>query len=319
MACLKEYFRTIVKLNSVALGTMYLSNKYINSISSSKNMLKPGGGKYYRWQHGDVFYHKQGKGNPLVLLHNLDPAFSSYEWNEIIDELSSYYTVYSIDLPGCGRSSKENTSYTNYFYMLFLSSFIRNVVKKKCSVMASGYSSSFAIMAASTDPSLIGRIIAINPYGKKELLQTIDKKSKAASILLSVPIIGTTIYNITECRDNIDLAFTEKYMYNPFYSQKRFTDAFYEGAHFHEGKGKYLLSSIKGKYMTVNIEKALGKCGDKIVILYGDRSNSSKQIALRYQMKNNSIKALAISDTKLLPHMEKPELFMQVFLASRKL
>ena len=319
MSDLKEYARTALKLNLFALGTMHVSNRFISSIALTNNMLRRGAGKYYRWQHGDVFYQKSGSGSPIVLLHHLDPAFSSYEWCEIEDQLSIGHTVYSVDLPGCGRSCKEDTTYTNYYYVLFLSSFIKDVVKKKCIVIASGYSSSFAIMAASMNVSLIGRIVAVNPKSLKDLMQTSDKKSKAASTILSLPVLGTSVYNISQSKDNIDLAFTEKYLYNPFHSQKRFVTAFYEGAHFNESNGKYLLGSINGKYMTVNLKKALQKVGDKLVILYGEKMEKGAQIVAGYQNINSSIKTLSVSSTKFLPHMENPEAFLDAYTASRKI
>ena len=316
MARIKEYFKTILKLDLFALGVMHCANRFISSVSLTNNMLKPGLGKYYRWQHGDVFYHKSGTGKPIVLLHHLDPSFSSYEWNEILDELNTNHTVYTVDLPGCGRSCKDSTTYTNYFYVLFLTSFIKDVVKKKCTVVASGYSSSFAIMTASMNDSLIGKIIAVNPRSLKELTQTENRRSRVAATILSLPIVGTSVYNITMGRDNIDLAFTEKYLYNPFHSQKRFVNAFYEGAHYNESNGKFLLSSITGRYMTVNLRKALKRVGDKLIILYGDKSENAAQIAAAYQNINPAVKVHSIPGTKFLPQMEKPEEFMESFRAS---
>ena len=312
MIDLREYGRTILKLDLVALGAMHGSNRFISSMALTTNMLKPGAGKYYRWQHGDVFYHKSGTGKPVVLLHHLDPSFSSYEWNEVLDQLSTGHTVYAIDLPGCGRSCKENTTYTNYYYVLFLSSFIKEVIKKRCTIIASGYSSSFALMTASMYPSLIRRIIAVNPESLKSLVQTSDSRSKAAASMLTIPILGTSIYNISEGKDNIDLDFTEKYLYNPFLSQKRFVSAFYEGAHYNQGNGKYLLSSMKGRYMSVNLKKALKKAGDRMVILYGEKMENGSQIAAGYRKQNSSIKAFPISNTKFLPHMERPDAFLEV-------
>ncbi len=313
MASLKESVKTVVKLDLFALGAMHCSNRFISSIALTNNMLKPGVGKYFRWRHGDVFYHKSGSGSPIVMLHHLDPSFSSYEWNELVDQLNLHHTVYTIDLPGCGRSYKEDTTYTNYFYVLFLTAFIKEVVKKKCTIIASGYSSSFAIMTASINQSLIKKIIAVNPKSLNELIQTEDHKSKAASTILSLPIIGTAVYNIAMGRDNIDLAFTEKYLYNPFRSQKRFVNAFYEGAHFNESNGKYLLASINGKYMTVNLKKALKTVGDRVVILYGEKMEKGTQIASGYQSIHPGIKAYAIPETKFLPHMEKPDAFLETY------
>ena len=314
MASFNVSLKTYLKLNAFALGALHLSNRFISSMAQTNNMLKSGGlNKYYRWQHGDVFYHKHGSGSPIVLLHHLNPAFSSYEWNEIIDDLSASHTVYAVDLPGCGRSAKGNTNYTNYFYVMFLTSFIKDVVKKKCTVVASGYSSSFAIMTSFMNPSLVRSIIAVNPLSMKELMQTEDKKSKAAGVILSLPIVGTSVYNISQSRENIDLAFSEKYLFNPFRSQKRFVDAFYEGAHFDQSKGKYLLASIQAKYMTVNIRKALQKMGDKVTIIYGDHLENSQQLISGYQTLNPSINALSVKTTKCLPHMERPDSFLEVY------
>ena len=310
---IKESFKTILKLDLFASGLMHVSNRFISSMALTNNMLKPGAGKYFRWNHGDVFYHKSGSGSPIVLLHHLDPAFSSYEWNEVIDYFSKDHTVYTVDLPGCGRSSKNKITYTNYFYVLALKSFIREVVKKKCTVVASGYSSSFVLMAASSDESLIGRIIAVNPKSINSLTRTPNKKSRAASFLISLPVIGTSVYNMSQARSNIDYSFTEKYMFNPFRSKDRFTDAFYEGAHFNEGKGKYLLASIQGNTMTVNISSALRKVGDKLYILYGEKADNAEVIAGIYQKENDSIRIKPVPGTRMLPHMESPADFMAAY------
>lgn len=319
MASLKEHLKTVIQLNCIALGAMYIGNRFIASVAGGKNMLKPGSGKYYRWQYGDVFYTKQGEGSPLLLIHELDPSFSSYEWNEIIDNLSKTYTVYAVDLPGCGRSFKDNVSYTNYYYVLFVQDFIRNVIKGKCTVIAGGYSSSFVIMANLADERLIKKIIAVNPQSLHELMQSASRKSRAAKALLSLPILGTAVYNIVEARQNIDLSFTEKYLFNPFYSKPRFVDAFYEGAHYEESKGKFLLASKAGKFMTVNIVKGLQKAGNHLVILYGEHLENGEQIVKTYQHINPSIKALSISKAKEMPEMECPEEFIKVFEASLRI
>ena len=312
MSRLTEHVKTLLKLDAFALGIMHISNRYLGSVAAGKNMLKPGNGKYFRWKHGEVFYHKYGKGSPIVLLHHLDPAFSSYEWNEIVDDLATDHTVYTVDLPGCGRSTKKNDSYSNYYYVLFLTAFIKELVKSRCTVIASGYSSSFAIMTASVDCKLIDRIIAVNPKNVRELNRLPDSRSRAASVLISLPIIGTTLYNIVQSRDNIDLRFSEEYLYNPFRSKDRFVDAFYEGAHFHEDGGKYLLASVQGRILAVNIIEALRKVGDRLMILYGDKAEKSDSVISAYRKYNDSIVAYPVSGTRLVPHMERPQEFLSV-------
>ncbi len=313
MASIMEHIKTLIKLDVFALGILHLSNQFITSIASSKNMVKMGSGKYYTWQHGDIYYQKTGEGSPIILLHETHPYFSSYVWSEVIDQLSTNHTVYSVDLPGCGRSYKSNIEYTNYFFVLFLNSFIQDVVKEKCEIIAEGYSSSYAIMSAHAGNDKISHITAVNPYSLKDLNKPSGKKQKLASTLISLPVIGTTIYNIVTSRSNIDYHFTEKLMYNPFRSKSRYVDTCYEAAHYNNGAGKYLLSSINGNYLTVNIKNALKEKGDLITILYGEKIENANNIVKAYQRENPDIKAYSIMKTKHLPQLERPSCFISEY------
>ncbi len=319
MASFKDYFKTLVKLDVFALGILHLSNQFITSIASSKNMVKMGTGKYYQWHYGDVYYQKSGSGSPVILLHDTIPTFSSYVWNEIIDHLNVNHTVYAVDLPGCGRSFKSNIQYTNYYYVLFLNSFIKDVVKEKCEILAEGYSSSFAIMAAHAGNDMISHITAVNPYSLNDLNKSTGSREKIASTLVSLPVIGTTIYNMEVSRSNIDYNFTEKYLYNPFRSKPRYVDTCYEAAHYNNGAGKFLLASIAGNYLTVDIRKALREKGDLITILYGEKAENSQNIIKSYQKQNPNIKAYPVIKTKYLPEMERPSIFITVYNKERNI
>ena len=313
MATQKEHLKTLMKLNVFALGVMHVANRVIGSLSSGKNMLKPVNGKYYQWQYGDIFYHKYGKGSPLLLLHDLNPENSAFEWDEVIEDLSENHTLYVIDLPGCGRSAKPNISYTNYLYVLFLNRFINDVIKQQTDIIADGYSSSFVLMAALDKDSQIGYITAVNPHSFSDLIQPSDKKAVLAKNLIDSPIIGTNVYNMVMSRQNIDFRFTEEYLYNPFRSKQRFVDAFYEGSHFGESKGKYLLASFAGKYMSVDITKAVKEIGSRLTIFYGDNCENGEEIAKNYQKLNHDIKVKSIAKVKYLPSLERPEEFLAAY------
>ena len=49
-----------------------------------------------------MFVHRDGAGEPLVLLHGLGE--SHVGWRPVIDALAAEYDVIAIDLPGFGRS-----------------------------------------------------------------------------------------------------------------------------------------------------------------------------------------------------------------------
>lgn len=111
---MKKQIRNFLLLTTLTSMSIYGINKFISISSTMKNLLKNNPGKFYDWKYGKIFYNKTGKGTPVLLIHDLNPASSTEEWNKIYMSLSKNYTVYTMDLLGCGRSDKPNLTYTNY-------------------------------------------------------------------------------------------------------------------------------------------------------------------------------------------------------------
>lgn len=309
MAKFKNKVKTIVMLDILALGAMHIINKSIESSALLKNLLRPHTGRYYSWKFGDIFYKKTGEGSPVLLIHDLDSFSSGYEWNLLVDQLKKEHTVYTIDLLGCGRSEKPGITYTSYLYVQLLSDFIKDIIGEKTDIISTGLSSSFVVMTANANPDLIGDITMVNPVSLNKLEQIPDKRSKIMTAIVSIPIIGTTLYNIKSCRQNIEYSITEKYFYNPFHAQQKCIDTYYESAHYGHGNGKFLMASLDGYYLNVNIRWVLPKLENKITIIYGDKLENEKEIVQSYKKLNEKISTKTVAGTKLLPQLEKPEEF----------
>ena len=54
-----------------------------------------GEGRFWPGPFGDVFYTRQGKGRPVVLLHGIYEGASGYEWRKNFDPLSEHFAVYA--------------------------------------------------------------------------------------------------------------------------------------------------------------------------------------------------------------------------------
>ncbi|WP_299609349.1 alpha/beta hydrolase [uncultured Aquimarina sp.] len=68
-------------------------------------------GLYFTYKNHEIFYKKEGKGDPLILVHGFPT--SSWDWHKIWDRLVDSYQVYAIDMLGFGFSSKpEEFVYT---------------------------------------------------------------------------------------------------------------------------------------------------------------------------------------------------------------
>lgn len=91
---------SFIKLLTATGFALFLANKYIDNKSNNKNKVHSTG-EFFNYKYGEVYYNKFGSGDPILLIHDLNAMSSSYEWEEIIDDLSENHTVYTIDLLGC--------------------------------------------------------------------------------------------------------------------------------------------------------------------------------------------------------------------------
>ena len=77
--------------------------------------------------------------------------------------------VYTIDFLGYGLSDKPNITYTNYLYVQSIIDFIKKIIGKKTSIIATGDAAPVAIMACHNDGEVIDKMIFINPQSINKL------------------------------------------------------------------------------------------------------------------------------------------------------
>jgi len=307
----KQKLKTTIFLTTLAIAILHIVNRYIISTAIIQNLLSRSNFRRFKWRFGDIFYTKAGEGKPLLLIHNLTPCSSSYEWNGLVHQLAKNHTVYTLDLLGCGRSDKPNMTYTNFLYVQLISDFIKNVIGEETDIISSGLSSSFIIMACHNDSTMFGKIIMINPESLSKLKHAPGKYSKATKLLMDFPIVGTFIYNLLMSKNNLEYLFTEEYLYNPFRLQPKFLNTYYESAHLGNCGGRHLLSSINGLYVNIDITHALTKIDNPISIIAGKKCNNIKAITNEYLEINPKITLAFIENTKVLPQLEAPEALYQ--------
>lgn len=309
---------TISILFSIATGIIYIANRLIFATAVLKEMLKSTANNYYEWRFGKIFYKKYGTGSPILLIHDLTVYSSAYEWNKIADELAKTHTVYAIDLLGCGRSDKQKITYTNYMYVQIISDFIKNVIREKTDIVTSGYSGSFALMACHNEADLFGKIIMINPASLNTLNKTPDKRTKFYKFMLEIPVFGTLVYNMITCQSNVQLIFTEQYLYNPFNISAEMLDTYYEAAHKGMSNSKFLLSSMVGRYTNNNVYHALKEINNSIFIIEGSAEKECDETITQYTSCNPAIETVILKGCKHLPQLESPEKILEqlsIFLA----
>ena len=303
---------TLLILSSSAAAGIAMINKGIKISALSKHLLEDNSqSQCYKWRFGNIHYTKSGSGKPLLLVHDFDYPASSYEWHKIVSSLSEEYTVYTIDLLGCGRSEKPNLTYTNYLYVELLCDFIKSEIGHRTDIIATGESASFAIMACNHSPELFNRIMLINPGSLLSYAQVPNKNAKLYKFILDTPIIGTLLYHMASSRGVIEEIFKNKYFHNPYSVRSAYMDYYFESAH----KGSYpkaMFSSLKCNYTKCNIANALKKIDNSIYLLGSQEIDGMEESLKEYQQYNSAIEYSLISKAKLLPQLECPDKVMNV-------
>lgn len=304
---MKQKGKTILALAAVTVTTLHVINRIQYSHSTLKNILASTENKYYEWRFGKIKYIKKGSGSPILLLHDLTPGSSTYEFHKMINALSKNHEVYCLDFLGYGLSDKPNITFTNYLYVQMVTDFVKNIIGRKTDIIATGHAFPVAVMTCHNDNDIVKNLIAINPSSLYEMNQIPSKQTKVLKILMDTPILGTFIYNMHTCKTAFTKLFRDEYFYNPYGVQDKDIDSYVEASHTADHHSKHAYTSYIGKYLNANIVHALKELDNSIYIIAGAEKEGSKDIVDNYIYYNNAIEASYIAETKQLPHLEKAE------------
>lgn len=288
--------------------TIHLINNSIEEDAlNNKHLLKSTDNNYYSWKLGKIYYEKHGEGSPLLLIHDLNSCSSSYEWNKLVHFLSKTNTVYVLDLLGCGRSEKPNMLYTSFIYTEMIASFIKDVMKEKTNIIVTGNSCPFVSMLASKEKDLVDQIIMINPVDLETFSQVPSLKDKILQTFITLPVIGTFVYNMYIRKTRITSVFHNFYFEDPTKITSDDIDAYYKAPHLKNTGSKYLFSSIISGYIKQNIYHCLKQTNALISILYSDCFENNDSIITDYQKAIPDAECIKIKNAKYLPQLEVPE------------
>lgn len=302
----KNKLLTLLLLTAGGTTAIAAINKLIQIKATSKKLTVNSESLCYKYRYGNVHYTRTGSGKPLLLLHDITPYSSGYDWKALIPYLSNHYTVYNIDLLGCGQSEKSTMMYTNYLYVQLITDFIKSEIGHRTSIIANGEAASIPVMACANTPELFDQIMMINPLSLLEYSQLPGKSSKLYKFIVDTPVIGTLIYHIATSKKAIREELIESSFYNPFAVKENYVDICYESANFGRSP-KSLYSSISANYTKCNITNALKKIDNSIYLVGGEYVENIEDILNEYKEYNPAIETLYLPNTKKLPQIEAPD------------
>lgn len=298
---------TIGALSASSFVGIHVINRVQNFLYTSGKVLSCSENYFYKWRFGQIKYDKKGKGSPILFVHDLTVGSSSYEFHRLINNLTDQHEVYTLDLLGYGLSDKPSITYTNNLYEQLITDFIKNIIGKKTSIIATGNSVPFVIASCHHNPELYDKMIFINPQSLYSQNQIPSNETKLLKFIFETPVIGTFIYNILNTKHSFEKTFKEEYFYEQTNIKEKYISNYMEASQLSGYQAKYSFASFTGKFMNTNIIHSLKEINHSILMIGGTEKSDIETTLENYAYYNNSIEIAYLSETKHLPQLEAPD------------
>jgi len=146
---------------------------------------------------------RSAPGRPLVLVHSVNAAPSSFEVKPLFDHYRSRRPVYSLDLPGFGHSERRPAGYTPDLYARALETFLGKVVGEPADLVALSLGAEFAARAIGSKPAAVASLVLISPTGFSRRVPPSPRVGRIAHKVLTIPLLSQALFNLVASKRSI--------------------------------------------------------------------------------------------------------------------
>ncbi|EGV16910.1 alpha/beta fold hydrolase [Thiocapsa marina] len=151
-----------------------------------------------------AYYADTGAGGrPLVLVHSVNAAPSSFEVKPLFEHYRSKRPVYSLDLPGFGHSERRPAGYTPELFADVLARFLEQVVGQPADVAALSLSSEFMARAMVDKPGSVASLALIAPTGFSQRVPPGPGFGRIVHPILKTPGLSQFLFDLVASRRSI--------------------------------------------------------------------------------------------------------------------
>jgi pimeloyl-ACP methyl ester carboxylesterase len=259
----------------------------------------------------NLYQDRSGSGRPLVLIHSINAAASSYEMRPLFQHYRGKRPVYALDLPGFGFSARPNIEFTPEIYVNAILTALEGISGDAADVVALSLGSEFAAEAARRRPALFNSLTLISPTGMAQ--RGNEESSQAAGgsgfDQIAYPLLSFRLWS----RPFFDLLTTRRVI--AWYLQRNFIGQIPDGmvnysvSTSHQPGAEHApLYFVAGKLFTPNaIENIYRHVKTPTLVLYDQDPYSRFDRLPELLATNKAWQATRISPTLGLPHWEKTE------------
>ena len=302
--------RVAREMNDVA---MRLESKLVDhalplpdAIDAEKKSLRTRAG-----QEVSYYVDRHGQGRPLLLVHSVNAAASSYETRPLFLAYRGKRPVYAVDLPGFGASERDERSYTPHLFVNAIEDVLRRIKSQHhdqaADVVALSLSSEFVARAALEKSRLVHSLALISPTGLGAQPRPASSRAgvAAADVLqrvLTTSPLGQIVFDALVSRPSVAYFLSQQFAgkVDPGLKEHAYATAHQPGARFAPlaflGGGLFTPDARESIYAGIEIPA---------LVLHDDDPHARLDGLADLLARAPSWKAERIEETRGLPHFEK--------------
>jgi pimeloyl-ACP methyl ester carboxylesterase len=282
---------------------------------------------------GTISYYADTRagGRPVVLLHGIHAAASSYDMRPLFDALREHRSVYALDLPGFGFSERSSRPYTPATYVHAIEHLLRNVAisgsraedprastRVPADVIALSLSGEYAAKVAVEMPELVRSLVLISPTGfageaKAGWLERFSRRKKPAlPSALSESVPSRLFYELLVSKPSLRWFLRRSFearvdggLYDYAYSTShqpgawRAPIAFVAGRLFPTGSARNIYAHVRAPTL----------------VLYDQDAYTSFEALPAFEQEHTNFRSQRVPHTRGLPQFDAPEQTLEALQA----
>jgi pimeloyl-ACP methyl ester carboxylesterase len=276
-----------------------------------------GTARSYGWRGHRVAYAVHGSGPPLVLVHSIHAAGSSWEWRRVVAPLARRHTVYTIDLLGFGRSDRPRRAYEAADYPALLTDFLIDVVGSRATLIANSLTAAYAIAVAAASPLRVGALVLVEPTGLGRLTHPGGALGRVVRRTLMLPVVGSGLFSLLVSRAGI-----RYFLRRTFADATRVDDAMVSAYHAtaHRPGARFAPAAFVGRRLNLDVRTVWPTVTQPTLLIWGAAPHFVPLGDLRaFRAGRPDVEGVVIEGAGDLPHDEQPTEFAELvtgFLAA---
>ncbi len=302
--------RQVVALGGAAFGALLALNGALSrSPSPPLKSTMPGDARRFNWDEGAIHYVVTGSGTPIVLVHGLGVASSSFEFRYVVELFARSHTVYTPDLLGFGLSDHPVIDYSSATYVRLLKDFLAREVRGAAMLVGCGLSALYCVAAAASMPDEISAVVMCMPSPPDGRPDLPPPMRAVVDTALSAPVLGQSLFRLLTARNAIRSHLRERAYCNPDLVTESMVDAQYALAH--QPNALTAPHAYLAGRLGLDVSRDLAGLAKPMLVVAGANANPSPNHWLaQYVRLAPHARVAMIPSCGALPHEEQPEQFV---------